>query len=228
MSLLRPTAKKYGRILSCLAVCLGMLGFSSASALAASKGHSSSGHYSAKPATAKENAALAVCPGQAFYQPFLAFSDSNYYTLADGSEFDEGAGGWELRNGAEIVDGSRPGGASGDVLDLPSGAYAISPPVCVTLQYPTARAWFQATEGSGSVTVGVYYAGAKSRSATGQAVDQFSGKAGGGWQLSDPFDVRPELTGKEEGVREVRFVYANTTRSSDFQLWGLYVDPRMR
>jgi hypothetical protein len=225
MSLFRPTAYKYGKKLGCLAViCLGLLCFSSASALAAPKGHSG------KSANTKEKTSTetAVCPGQTFTQPFLEFDDANWYTLVEDSRFDEGPGRWELKNGAAVVDGTRPDGSSGGVLDLPSGAYAVSPPVCVTLQYPTARAWVQAIEGGGGVTVGVYYAGAKSGSAAGKTVGQLSAKQGDGWQLSEPFDVRPEMTGKQEGVREVRFIYANTTKSSDFQLSGLYVDPRMR
>ena len=43
----------------------------------------------AKPAPAKVNAELAVCPGQTFSQPFETFKDSNYYTLVEGSEFNE-------------------------------------------------------------------------------------------------------------------------------------------
>ena len=46
-------------------------------------------------------------------------------------------------------------------LYLPSGAYAVSPPVCVTLQYPTARTWVEDVKGFGGVVVGVYYAGSR-------------------------------------------------------------------
>lgn len=223
MSLLRPTAHKYGKMLLCLAVlCLGMLSISSASAIAAPKGQA------AKPTPAKVNAEPAVCPGQTFSQPFEAFKDSNYYTLVEGSEFNGTQEGWELNNGASVVGGTRHDGSTGGVLNLPSGAYAVSPSVCVTLQYPTARAWVQAIEGSGGVTVGVFYTGANSAPLAGQPVGQLNAKAGSGWSLSNPFAVKPELTGKEEGVREVRFVYANLVKGSDFQLSGLFVDPRMR
>jgi hypothetical protein len=58
-------------------------------------------------------------------------------------------------------------------------------------------------------------------------VGQLTAKLGKGWELSAPFNVKPQLGGKEEGVREVRFVYANITKSSDFHLSALYVDPRM-
>jgi hypothetical protein len=217
MSLFRPTALKYMRNLGvAVALCVGLLALWSASAVAK------------KPvvgeAPASVNSELAVCPGQTFAQSFGALGDSNYYTLVEESEYDGGGQGWELKNGAAVVQGTRPDGSSGNVLDLPSGATAVSPPVCVTLQYPTARAWVQTIQGKGGVSVGVFYAGTKP---TGKVVGQLSSNAGS-WQLSDPFQVRPELFSKEEGVREVRFIYANTTKSSDFHLSGLFVDPRMR
>jgi hypothetical protein len=177
-------------------------------------------------APAQVSAELAVCPGQTFSQPFTALKDANYYTLVEGSQFNGPEEGWELQNGARVVEGTRPDGSAGGVLDLPTGAYAVSPVVCVTLQYPTARAWVQNVEGGGGVTVGVYYAGAKS-GPTGQPVGQLSPKKNAGWELSSPFAVKPQLTGSEEGTREVRFIFANLAKSSDFHVSGLYVDPRM-
>jgi hypothetical protein len=222
MSLFRPTALKYIRNLGvAVALCAGLLAFWSASAMA--KPSFKKGPPTVKVAPPSVSTELAVCPGQTFSQQLAAFGDSNYYTLVEGSEFDGGEG-WELRNGAAVVEGTRPDGTSGNVLDLPGGAIAVSPPVCVTLQYPTARSWIQSIQGGGGVTVGVYYAGTKP---TGKVVSQLSSQRGV-WELSDPFEVMPELTGKEEGVREVRFVYANTSRDSDFHVWGLFVDPRMR
>jgi hypothetical protein len=174
----------------------------------------------------KVSAALAVCPGQTFSQPFEALKDANYYTLVQVSQFDGPEEGWELQNGANVVEGTRPDGSAGGVLDLPSGAYAISPVVCVTLQYPTARAWVQNVEGAGGVTVGVYYAGVKS-GPVGQAVGQLNARRNAGWELSAPFNVKPQLAGSAEGTREVRFIFANMARGSDFHVSGLYVDPRM-
>jgi len=220
MSLFRPTANKNASKLCCLvAVCLGLLGLSATSAVAKS-------HNGVKATSAKASAELAVCPGQTFSQPFEAFQDSNYYTSVPGSEFDGSAPGWELNNGAEVVDGTRPDGSAGGVLNLPSGAYAVSPPVCVTLLYPTARTWVQSVAGDGSVSVGVYYAAAKHD--TAKQVGQLKAETEDGWGLSDAFDVRPELGGKAEGVREVRFILGNAEKNSVLQISGLFVDPRMR
>jgi hypothetical protein len=239
MSLSRTTASSIARKFVCTAgVCAGVIGVSAAQALAAPTPPTAPAPAVAtapvqaaatvvKAAPAKVSAELAVCPGQTFSQPFEALKDSNYYTLVEGSEFNAPEEGWELSNGASVVAGTRPDGSAGGVLDLPAGAYAVSPAVCVTLQYPTARGYVEDVQGGGGVTVGVYYAGAKS-GAAGQPVGQLSAKQGKGWELSNPFDVKPELGGSEEGVREVRFIFANTGKNSDFHVSGLYVDPRMR
>jgi hypothetical protein len=235
----RPTAFRFHRLISAVGICSVVLSVSVASAIAApapppaptapvipAAPVAPAKAAKAKAAPGNVSAELAVCPGQTFAQPFEAFKDSNYYTQVEGSEFNGGSEGWELTNGAEVVEGTRPDGSSGGVLDLPSGSVAISPPVCVTLQYPTARAYVETVEGGGGVTVGVVYAGVKS-GPTGQPVGQLNAKPNKGWELSNPFNVNPQLAGKEEGVREVRFIFANSTKNSDFHVFGLYVDPRM-
>jgi hypothetical protein len=233
MSLSRTTASSFARKFACTAgVVAGVAAVTAAQSQAAPTPlvpTAPAGQVAetvAKKAPAKVSAELAVCPGQTFAQPFEALKDSNYYTLVEGSQFNGPEEGWELQNGASVVEGTRPEGSAGGVLDLPSGSYAVSPVVCVTLQYPTARAWVQNVEGGGGVTVGVYYAGAKS-GPMGQPVGQLNAKKNAGWELSNPFNVKPQLAGSEEGTREVRFIFANTTKSSDFHLSGLYVDPRM-
>ncbi len=239
MSLSRTTALiKKG---ACAAgVCIGLLAASSSPALAWHGGGSygnGGGGYGAngngngygyglggKPATAKQNAELAVCSGQTFSQPFEAEQDSNYYTLVEGSEFNSGNEGWELKNGAQVLEATRPDGSTGGVLDLPSGSYAVSPPTCVTLQYPTARAWIEGSDGAGGVLAGVSYG---SRTGPfGVPVGWLATGSNGGWQLSSPFNVHPELAGGAEGVREVRFVFANFAHG-DVHVSGVYVDPRM-
>jgi hypothetical protein len=202
------------------ALCAGLTGFTAVPALAYKP--LSEGTV----ASAKVDAELAVCPGQTFSQPFAMLGDNSFYTLVPGSEFNSSGEGWELHGGAQILQASRPNGGTGGVLDMPGGSLAVSPPVCVTLQYPTARAWVEDVKGTSSVAVGVYYAGGRAGESA-QQVGQLSSAPGHGWQLSSPFEVRPELAGSAEGVREVRFVYASTSRYGDAHLSGLYVDPRM-
>lgn len=209
MSLFRPTALgSHIRNLGCAAgLILGLLSLWSASAMASNV-----------------DSEAAVCPGQTFSQPFEGYGDSNWYTLVEGSEFNGGAEGWELSGGAEVVEGVRPDGSIGGVLELPSGAVAVSPAVCVTLDYPKARTWVDAVDGGGGVTVELVYP----EQAEGVATGRLSDKSESNWTLSRQFNVKPQLAGGQEGVREVSFVYANNTKSSDFHVWGLFVDPRMR
>jgi hypothetical protein len=169
----------------------------------------------------------ATCDGQEFSQPFLDFGDENVYTLAPGGSFDdEAAEGWELRGGAQLIDATRPDGSTGPVLDLPSKSVAVSPPVCVTLRYPTARAWASSPVGGEGAYVLVAYTGTQSE-AHPRLVAQLRGSAGG-WNLPSAFRIHPRLGGREESAREMRFVFIGASNSSDAQLFGLYVDPRMR
>jgi hypothetical protein len=210
MSLSRPTASTITRKLTCAAaVCLGLLGFSASSAVA-----------EIAPATA-------TCEGQFFSQPFASLKDSNYYTLVEGGEFNSPAEGWELSNGAQIIEGARPDASTGGILDLPSGAVAVSPPVCVTLLYPTARMYVRNVKGAEGVSVGMAYAGTNRTVSLPQNVGQVHG-AHNDWTASSPINVQPQIAGPAESTREARFVFKAGGKTSEFQLYDVYVDPRMR
>ncbi len=232
MSLSRTTALiKKGACAAgvCIAALAAFAALGSAPALAwhgyGGYGYGYGNDLTGKPATAKQNAELAVCPGQTFSQPFEGLGDASFYTLVEGSEFNSPNEGWELKNGAQIVEGTRPDGSTGGVLELPGGSYAVSPPVCVTLGYPSARAWVEDVEGAGAVAASVYYANTRP---TWQIAGLLSAKRGAGWELSSPFDVDAQLgTVGEEGTREVRFIFANFGHGSDYRVSGVYVDPRM-
>jgi hypothetical protein len=237
MSLSRPTASTITRKFSCTtAICLGLLSLSAAPALA-KRDSSKDAAPVVKEATAAVNAVLAVCPGQTFAQPFASSGDLNYYTLVEGSEFNSPSEGWELIGGAHIISTTRPDGSLGTALDLPSGSAAISPPVCVTLQYPTARVYTNTVQGDSNVAVSVAYPGTQTASKpkqVGAIQEEQGGNYEGGdgqdttWALSAPFNVQPELGGKVEETRQARFIFAAGGKGSDTHLYGLYVDPRMR
>src|SRR5471032_2135410 len=110
----RPKAHRHKpRLPYVLGACLEVLGLSAAPAVGATP---------AAPAPGAAPAAPVGCAGQAFSQPFASLSDSNYYTLVQGGEFNGAGEGWELYNGAAIVPAARQSGAIGGVLDLRSGA----------------------------------------------------------------------------------------------------------
>jgi hypothetical protein len=218
MSLFPHKASSTAKKLGCAAVlCAGLLVASVTPALA----------LEAKVAVKlpKVTPELAVCPGEIFSQPFAALNDFGYYTLVEGSEFNGPEEGWELSGGAQIVPATHPDGSSGQVLDLPSGAEAFSPPVCVTLLYTTARMWAQTVQGGGAVAVSVSYAGTKSEEAP-KGVGQLQGQLGR-WTLSKPFSVQPQLAGKTEETRQVRFHLTAGGDENEYQLFSLYIDPRM-
>jgi hypothetical protein len=164
-----------------------------------------------------------ACPGQAFSQPFAAWGDSNYYTLAPGGDF-ASTSGWKFSGGAEVVKTTRPDGTTGTVLNLPSKAQATSAPMCVTLEYQTARVFVRDVKGSEGVAVSLSYAGTSTAN-NPKYTGTVNGKAGS-WAPSEAFKTQPEIAGAKEGPREVRFVFVAGGSSSDFQLFDLYVDPR--
>lgn len=161
-----------------------------------------------------------TCAVPTLTQPFLSAKDTNWYTLTPGETPGSFNGaGWMLSGGASIKGGQN---GTGSVLDLPSGSQAISPPVCVASDYPTARTMVRNVVGGEGVHVYVAYAGTNTESQpqnTGQVHGQQSA-----WTLSTPFNIHP---GNLPGWQLVRFTLVPGGKSSDFQVYNLYVDPRM-
>jgi hypothetical protein len=164
----------------------------------------------------------AACSTPQLSQPFASWQDNNWYTLAPGESADSfDGGGWTLLNGANIQTERLNDGQSGSVLDLPSGAEAISPPMCVDSDYPTARTMVQTTGGA-QVAAGVFYGGAAPKSQY-----QLSGTiqgTGAGFSLSQPLQVHP---GNQTGWQMVQFIFGSTGSAGDGQIYNFYVDPRM-
>src|SRR5579871_6312994 len=106
-------------------------------------------------------AATPSCPTTpTFSQPFSGLGDQNWYTLAPGQAVDSfTAAGWTLTNGARTVTTTLAGGATGQVLDLPSGGVAVSPVMCVSSRYPVARAAIRDLIGAEGVSFNVEYLG---------------------------------------------------------------------
>jgi hypothetical protein len=94
------------------------------------------------------------CNNAPLSHAFARWLDPAYYELAPGGDFESSA--WSLDNGAQLVPGSEPYGATGAVgssaLSLPAGASAQSPSTCVDAAYPTIR-FFLAGTGSVSVSL---------------------------------------------------------------------------
>jgi hypothetical protein len=188
---------------------------------------------SASPALADDGMAVETtaaskqeCQDPTFVQPFTGLKDNRHYVLAPGGDFSSPDGaGWQFDGGAQITDDMTPDGASGGVLAMASGSVAISPVMCVDMNYPTARMWVRKLSGDGDVKVNVAYAGTKTAT-TPKEVGKVHGH-GRDWDLSDDVKIKPELAGKYDGWRKVVFVFKASGNDGDFRIDDFYVDPRM-
>lgn len=78
---------------------------------------------------ASEGVSGAQCPGE-LTQPFLPWGDDDPYRLTPGGDFETGAEGWELSEGAELISDSGPLGGD-TALSLDKKASAVSAPICI-------------------------------------------------------------------------------------------------
>jgi hypothetical protein len=163
------------------------------------------------------------CATPTLSQPFTPFHDTNYYTLVPGESAQGFDGtGWQLSGGAQIITTTLADGSTGQVLDLPSGSKAVSPPMCVTSDFPTARTMVRDVKGSEGVFFYVAYQGTKTWE-NPKNTGQVHGKQTS-WSVSDPVNVQPS---GQPGWQPVTFTLQAGGKTSDFQVYDFYVDPRL-
>lgn len=165
---------------------------------------------------------LDSCATPALTQPFAALKDRHYYTLAPGGQF-AADGGWQLTGGAQIVDTTQADGSTGGVLDLPSGSQAVSPVMCVSVDYPNARLAVRNVVGGEGVFFYVSYLKDGVWSAP-KNTGQFHGDHSA-WTVSNPVNLQPTKT---SGWQQVRYILVPGGRSSRFEVDDFWVDPRVR
>lgn len=177
----------------------------------------------AVPAQAATVADTSMCSTPVFSQPFLSLGDRNWYTLVPGqSDNNFDGAGWTLSGGARIVTTRLADGSTSSVLDLPSGSKAVSPTICVTSSYPTARAMVRNVVGSEGVFFYVSYQGTSTWE-TPKNTGQVHG-SGTAWTAVTPVNLQPY---NAAGWQPMRITLVPGGKTSDFQLYNLYVDPRM-
>jgi hypothetical protein len=165
-----------------------------------------------------------TCTDPVLSQPFLWAKDSNWYTLVPGESANAFDGsGWTLGGGAQVLNTQLQDGTAGTVLDLPSGAYAVSPTICVSSDYPTARTFVRNVAGAEGIQFYVSYAGTNTWT-NPKNTGQFHGQQTN-WSLSDPINLQPP---NASGWQMVRFGFVAGGKTSDFQLYDFNVDPRMK
>ena len=178
---------------------------------------------SGKPQTSPVD--TSACTTPVLSQPFLSARDDNWYTLVAGQSpgsFD--GDGWTLSHGAKVVAAQLQDGQTSSVLDLPSGARAVSPPVCVTSEDPAARAMVRNFAGAQGIAFYISYAGRRTW-AKPQKTGQFHGRHGD-WTPSTRINLLPNH--RTKGWQVARFVFVGGGKHSEFQLYDFYVDPRMK
>jgi hypothetical protein len=166
-----------------------------------------------------------ACSAPTLSQPFLAIGDANLYSLMPGESVDSfTGGGWTLSGGAAIVNATLADGQTGPVLNLPSRATAVSPVVCVTSDYPQARTEIRDLVGAEGVTFGVEYLGTNTENSP-RTTGQVHSNKGVAWDASTPVNLQPANT---TGWQQVRIVLTANGKTSDFQVYNLYLDPRCK
>jgi hypothetical protein len=162
-------------------------------------------------------AATTSCTEPALTQPFLSWGDSNWYTLMSGETPDNFSGtGWTLSGGAKIVTMTLADGTTGQVLDMPYGAVATSPTICVNSSYPTARTMIRDVVGAQGVQFYVNYPSTPGWKNTGQLHGPTT------WTLSGAANLQ---TSSLSGWQLGQFEFANVSSGTDVQLYNYYVDP---
>jgi hypothetical protein len=164
------------------------------------------------------------CSDPLLSQPFVSAHDNGWYTMAPGESADSfGGAGWILSGGASITLTTLADGSVGAVLNLPSGATAESPVMCVTSAYPRARAEVRDVAGSEGVFFYVSYEGTNTW-VTPKNTGQMHGNQTA-WTLANPVNVQPSGS---TGWQLVRFTFVAGGKTSDFQLYNFYVDPHCK
>jgi hypothetical protein len=165
------------------------------------------------------------CVEGTFAQPFAAQGDGNSYTLLAGQSEAEGfqGTGWELSGGAQVVTTTLPNGSTGQVLDLPSGAKAVSPRACVMTNYPTARAYVLALKGQAGVSFQVEYEGKHSWERP-KTTGQLEGWPGS-WTVAPQVKLKPG--NNVEGWEPMRITLVGNGTQGEYQVYDLYLDPRL-
>src|SRR5437764_7759346 len=204
-----------------LAACSALLLIGAVPAQAAKR----STEQAEKPITEASITEASQCVEPALTQPFVYAGDSNWYTLTPGQTPGNFAGtGWTLTGGASITKATLQNGQTGSVLDLPSGAKAVSPSFCITSDYPTARTIIRNVVGASGVYFYVSYLGTSTWD-TPKNTGQTHGEGNGAWTVPAAVNMQPYNV---PGWQVVRITLIGGGTTNDYQLYNLYVDPYRR
>jgi hypothetical protein len=187
------------------------------------------------PATAEQTDVLPadapsadVCTPASPSKPFTPWGDTNDYTLVRGGDMEDGAPGWTLGVGADLVDGNnlfRVGDRSDrTALRVRAGASALSAPVCIDATYSSFRFFARATSPRADLQVEVIWWESGARHIATLRVDSRTDFL---WSPVAPIALPSEyLSG--DALEPVQFRFTVTGTSGAWLLDDLYVDPFSR
>jgi hypothetical protein len=181
----------------------------------------------AKPAHRAAPAIAGGCAERAFSTVFASYNDTALYTLAPDGDFEAGADGWTLGDGATVADesssiqlGAQLGAKS---LELAAGASVTSPAICVERGFPGFRfaARSAAGERRGVLRVQVLYGAGRKSKKSGRI------KAAADWKVTRKLSLaqgRFHIKRGESANVQLKFTASRGTVRMD----DVYVDPRLR
>jgi hypothetical protein len=179
------------------------------------------------PVTTAEAASTPSCPPTTVSQPFVNWSDSNYYSLVPGGSFESGEAAWTLTGGAKLAPGSETFAVTGKLgsssLSLPQGAVAQSPFSCIEPNDRTLRLLGRSEGSSSSVRVAVVY-----QTFIGNiAIPVGAAALSNGWAPTSAYHTGV-LIGALLSEGSVHVAIRVTAVSGASRVDDVFIDPRMR
>jgi hypothetical protein len=173
-----------------------------------------------------------ACPSAAVSQPFKAFGDSDYYTLAPGATFESGAAAWTLNTNMKVAGNESfflNRSTDTTSLQIKAGGQVVSPAFCVDGTMPTLRfVARKATSVSGQLKVELLYADPAGNYKPVPAGTLANGTANeyGAWK---PTPVLKLYTALPMAVSQGTTVKLRLTadKGGDWLADDVYVDPRL-
>ncbi len=167
-----------------------------------------------------------ACPTPSSSQVFSQFGDNAYYSLVAGGNFEGDMSGWTLR-GASVMPGNEPWyvGGAGDSrsLSIEPGGSAISPPFCVTDQYPSWRFFARLAGGLRGSDLAVAVQWTDQNGDHGVTpVTMLRGGRFRTWRPTGSLGLGPILDGSTTMIEQIVFSARN---GSGWRIDDLYIDP---
>jgi hypothetical protein len=179
------------------------------------------------PVATAQAASATSCPATTLTQPFVTWSDSNYYSLAPGGSFEAGEAAWTLTGGAKVASGSETFAVTGKLgsssLSLPQGAVAQSPFSCIEPNDRTLRMFGRSEGSTSSVRVAVVY-----QTIVGNiAIPVGTAALGSSWAPTSAYHTGV-LIGALLSEGSVHVAIRVTAVTGASRVDDVFIDPRMR